>query len=172
MQIGVFGSHNVSSSSACKKVAYKVGKLIAEGGHVLITGASSGVSKLATKGAREKKGLVVAVSPESSKWSTTNSVCHDNLSVLICTGLPYKMRNVITVMSCDACIFISGGYGTLNEFTIAIDHEKPCIIIRETGGISDVVDNILAMLIKKNTPVYFAETAEEAYSEAVSLGMK
>ncbi len=172
MQIGVFGSHNISSSPICKKIAYEVGKLIAEGGHVLVTGASRGVSELATKGAREKNGLVVAVSPESSKCSTSNSVCHDNLSVLIRTGMPYKMRNVITIMSCDVCIFISGGYGSLNEFTVAIDQEKPCIIIKKTGGISDVVEEILDRLVKINTPVYFAQTAEEAYLEAVSLGMK
>lgn len=167
MQIGVFGSHHIDSASAANKIAYKTGRLIAEGGHVLITGASTGISAIAAKGANDHKGIVVAISPEIEKVPMTNSIDHHDTSVLILTGMPYKMRNVISVMSCDVCIFISGGYGTLNEFTIAVDNMRPCVVIEKTGGTVDILGDLLRK-IKTKTNVHFVESAESAYSEALS----
>ena len=169
MQIGVFGSHDIKKSSLSEIYAIRLGELIANGGHILITGASRGVSDFASIGARRQNGLVVAVSPEINKVANIKSINHENQDVLILTGLPFKMRNVITVMSCDVCVFISGGHGTLNEYTIAIDYGKPCIIIRGTGGASDIIDNIDVMMNKQKNIILFVDTPEEAYIAALSL---
>jgi predicted Rossmann-fold nucleotide-binding protein len=55
------------------------------------------------------------------------------------TGMGRKGRNVILVRSADACIFLGGGMGTLNEFTIAfddLDHGTVIGILSESGGFS------------------------------------
>jgi hypothetical protein len=50
-----------------------------------------------------------------------------------------KGRNVILVRSADACVFIGGGMGTLNESTIAFDELGPrraIGILTGSGGLS------------------------------------
>ena len=62
--------------------------------------------------------------------------------MLIFTGFGGKGRNVVSVRSCDAAVFISGGSGTLNEFTIAFDEGKICGILLETGGMTGIIEDL------------------------------
>ena len=62
--------------------------------------------------------------------------------LIILTGFEKKGRNVIAVRSCDALIFVSGGTGTLNEFTIAYDEGKVCGVLLDSGGISGVMKEL------------------------------
>jgi uncharacterized protein (TIGR00725 family) len=58
-----------------------------------------------------------------------------------------KGRNVILIRSADACVFVGGGMGTLNEFTIAFDELGPkCAIgiLRGTGGLSDELPRLVS----------------------------
>jgi predicted Rossmann-fold nucleotide-binding protein len=60
--------------------------------------------------------------------------------VAIYTGLGKKGRNVILVRSARICVFLAGGMGTLNEFTIAHDElSEKCVIavLSGSGGFSD-----------------------------------
>lgn len=167
MQIGVFGSHS-NTSLKSKEIAYRIGELIAGGEDILITGASAGISDLAARGAQGKGGVVIEISPKDTKGSKTDAICHHDNAIIVLTGMPYKMRNVISVLSCDICIFISGNYGTLNEFTIAMDNGKPCIVVSNTGGISNILHDILSNC-KSSSEVHFVNSAEEAYEKAVSM---
>lgn len=172
MKIGVFGSHELPGLSHVASDSYEIGNMIASDGHILITGASKGVSEFAAKGALYKSGLVVGISPEYEIEPKSNSIDHKNQVLLIRTGLPYKMRNVITVINCDVCIFISGAEGTLSEFSIALEYKKPCIVLKKSGGFCDVVESIIKALNKYNHRVHYADTVEKAYSLAVSINKK
>jgi predicted Rossmann-fold nucleotide-binding protein len=62
---------------------------------------------------------------------------------LVYTGFGLKGRNVVLVRSCDIVLFIAGGMGSLNEFTIAHDEGKIIGCLSGTGGVADEADYLL-----------------------------
>ena len=52
-----------------------------------------------------------------------------------------KLRNFFVVNIADAVIGVSGSWGTLSELSMALNLQKPVIVIRNTGGIVDWLVN-------------------------------
>jgi predicted Rossmann-fold nucleotide-binding protein len=74
------------------------------------------------------------------------------------------------VRSADACIFVGGGIGTLNEFTIAFDElESSCAIgvLTESGGLSDVMAEIVAAVGRPPEALLVFESEPEALLERI-----
>ena len=59
------------------------------------------------------------------------------------TGLHYVGRDSLLIASCDAVISIGGRLGTLHEFTIAMEMEKPIGFVEGTGGTGVEIRDIL-----------------------------
>ncbi len=123
----------------------QLGRLIAERGMVLVTGATTGIPYWAARGAKEAGGIVIGISPAASKLAHVKSYrlpteYHD---LIIYTGFEYSGRNLLLIRSSDAVITVSGRVGTLNEFTIAFEDKKPQGILTGTGGTSDELQHIL-----------------------------
>ena len=72
-------------------------------------------------------------------------------TVVIYSGFGFKGRNVIAVRSADIVILVSGGIGTLNEFTIAYDEGKVIGLLQGTGGAADVAQTLLDTLPVRST---------------------
>ncbi len=125
--------------------AMEVGRLVAESGAVLVTGATTGIPYWAAKGAKEAGGIVIGLSPAVSKLAHVKTYhlpieYHD---LIIYTGFDYSGRNLLLTRSADAVITIYGRVGTLNEFTIAFEDKKPQGVLTGTGGESDELKHIL-----------------------------
>jgi uncharacterized protein (TIGR00725 family) len=92
-------------------------------------------------GAHSLNGLSIGVSPASSLDEHVTTYKYPvEADIIMYTGMGTKGRNVVLVRSADACIFIGGRIGTLNEFTIAYDElDSSCAIgiLEGTGGFSD-----------------------------------
>ncbi len=85
--------------------------------------------------------------------------------VILYTGMGTKGRNVILVRSADACIFVGGGMGTLNEFTIAFDDlTESCAIgiLAQSGGFSDEFSRIVALAGKVSRALLVVEPSPGA----------
>ena len=63
--------------------------------------------------------------------------------MIIYTGFEYAGRNLLLTRASDAVIIICGRIGTLNEFTIAFEDQKPIGILTETGGMADFLKEIV-----------------------------
>ena len=113
LQIGVIGSDGAISESV-KKLAEKMGRLIARHGMILICGGHSGVMEAAARGAKEEKGTAVGIIPGTDKKGA-NPFC----DIVIATGIG-RARNLVVVNSSDAVVAISGGAGTLSEIALAL----------------------------------------------------
>ena len=46
-------------------------------------------------------------------------------------------RDIMNIRASDALVFLGGGIGTINEFTVAFEEGKPMGILTGTGGMSD-----------------------------------
>ena len=171
INIGVIGSASNAKSKPSKialQAAYETGKLISENGAVLICGGMSGVMEAACKGASEAGGISVGYLPGMDK-----SDANEYVDIALPTGVGLA-RNVLTIRAADVAIMISGGLGTLNELTCAINERfTPVVVMEGTGGWSDRIREIAYegkyMDERRLFPVYFAATPAEAVKQALQL---
>lgn len=123
----------------------KLGAILAQNNIITVTGATIGAPYWAAKGAKMAGGIVIGFSPAASKLAHVKSyhLPVDYHDIIVYTGFEYSGRNLILVRSCDAMITVCGRMGTLNEFTIAFEDQKPIGVLTGTGGTADMLEEIL-----------------------------
>lgn len=144
--IGVSGAAETGhcAPDAVEK-AEVIGREVAKAGMVLVTGATTGMPYWAAKGAKEEGGLVFGLSPAASEAAhlKTYHLPVDYHDVIVYTGFEYAGRNLLLTRSVDAVVVICGRIGTLNEFTIAFEDQKPIGVLTGTGGAADMIEEIV-----------------------------
>jgi uncharacterized protein (TIGR00725 family) len=125
--------------------AKEIGKEIVRQNGILITGATSGIPYWSAIGAKEEGGVVIGLSPAASEVAhlKTYHLPIDFHDVVIYTGSEYAGRNLQLTRASDAVIIVCGRMGTLNEFTIAFEDQKPIGILIDTGGTADMIKSIV-----------------------------
>jgi len=101
--------------------AERVGALLAEAGHEVVTGGLGGVMAAASRGAKSAGGAVVALLPGDDR-----SAANEYADVVVATGLG-QGRNVLVVRSADAVIAVGGSWGTLSEVAVARRLGRPVV---------------------------------------------
>jgi hypothetical protein len=139
--------------------AEEIGREIARRGYVLVTGATTGIPYWSAKGAKAEGGTVIGFSPAASKAAHVRSyrLPLDYHDVVIYTGFHYAGRNLILLRSSDAVVTICGRIGTLNEFTIAFEDDKPVGVLEGTGGTADMIRGIIKEAHRGPGKVNFAK---------------
>jgi len=139
-------------------LARQVGKEVAKRGHILITGATTGVPYEAAVAAKKAGGSNIGFSPAGSeiehkkKYRLPNEGLFDHI---IYTEAGYAGRNLLMVRSADATIMIDGRVGTLNEFTVAFEENEIVGVLEGSGGTADEVRRILTVAQKGTRKVIF-----------------
>ncbi|PJE51320.1 MAG: hypothetical protein COV29_01025 [Candidatus Yanofskybacteria bacterium CG10_big_fil_rev_8_21_14_0_10_36_16] len=125
--------------------AEQLGKEIVEHNGIVITGATTGLPYWSAKGAKKAGGVSVGISPAASLFSHVKAyhLPIDFFDFIIYTGFNYSGRNLLLTRSADAVIIVCGRIGTLNEFTIAFEDDKPIGILTDTGGMADEIEEIV-----------------------------
>ena len=152
LKIGVMGTATGAISKSQKKIAYELGRAIAQNDCLTITGACPGLPLEAAKGAHEAGGIVVGISPALSRSEHVNRY-HSPLEyhdVLIYTGSGLMGREVVNIRSSDIVVIIGGRSGTLGEFSIAYDEGKLIGVLVGSGGIASEIKNIVK-IVRKST---------------------
>jgi uncharacterized protein (TIGR00725 family) len=150
LKIGVMGGATGVMSREYLDKAHQLGRAVAKSGSVLITGACPGMPLMAACGAKQEGGMVVGISPGLSleehvgKYNSPAEF-HD---VLIFTGSGLMGREVVNIRSSDIVVIVGGRSGTLGELAIAYDEGRLIGVLTGTGGISDMVRDILAACAK------------------------
>jgi len=117
--IAVVGGREVASELL--RVAFEVGKGIAERGYALVCGGMGGVMEEACRGARSAGGLTIGILPGSNK-----SDANPYVEIPIPTSMSHA-RNAIVVRSAEAVIAIGGKYGTLSEIGLALAIDRKVV---------------------------------------------
>lgn len=150
LKVGVMGGASGDMTAAALEAAEALGRAVARAGGVLITGACPGLPLAAARGAKAESGTVVGISPGLSldehlyKYRSPVEF-HD---VLVFTGSGLMGREVVNIRTSDMVVIIGGRSGTLGELAIAYDEGKLIGVVTATGGISDLVRDILAACSK------------------------
>ncbi len=132
LRIGVIGTDGEIPENV-QKIAERIGFEIARNNCILVCGGKTGVMEFACKGAKKADGTTVGILPSLEK---TNG--NQYLDIPITTGIGYA-RNAFVVSSSDAVIAIGGRAGTMSEIGLALSYDKPVILVKGSGGISNLI---------------------------------
>ncbi len=167
-----------AETSHCSKEAFlkakQLGQLLAKKGIVILTGATTGAPLWVAKAAKEAGGLVIGISPAASEASH-EKVYHlpfDYHDLIIYTGYGYSGRNLLLVRSSEAVITICGRMGTLNEFTIAFEDDKPIGVLEGTGGTADKLKEIIQEAHRGPGKVVYDKDPEKLLEKLLVLMQK
>ena len=164
-QLLVIGSDGDHCQPHMYEAAKLVGDQVASRGAVLVTGGLSGVMEAASKGAKERGGLVVGIIPHED-MSYANPFC----DIIVPTGLGFA-RNYVTAYSADSVIVVGGGAGTLVEACVAYQKGKPIVALAGSGGTADKIagtyldDRQVVKVLSGTTP---REVVDLAYENALN----
>ncbi|MDP3935088.1 MAG: hypothetical protein Q8Q46_02660 [Candidatus Giovannonibacteria bacterium] len=122
-----------------------LGEEIAKNNAVLVNGATTGFPMWAAIGAKEAGGFTIGLSPASSEKEHIEAykLPVDYMDIIIYTGFGYSGRNLLLTRTADAVIVGCGRWGTINEFTIALEDGKPIGVLDGAGGSTDVIKEII-----------------------------
>jgi len=125
--------------------AKEIGREIIRQNGILVTGATSGIPYWSAIGAKEEGGTVIGLSPAASEIAhlKTYKLPIDFHDIVIYTGFEYSGRNLLLTRSSDAVVIICGRIGTLNEFTIAFEDQKPIGVLIGSGGTADILKELI-----------------------------
>jgi len=127
------------------EITKELGREIARHNSVLVTGATTGSPFWAAIGAKDEGGIVIGLSPAYNEFDhvKTYNLPVDYHDLIVYTGFGYSGRNLLLTRAADAIIVTCGRMGTLNEFTIAFEDNKPIGVLTGTGGMADEIKNIV-----------------------------
>ncbi len=110
--VTVFGSARLPQDSKYCKLAYKLGGLLAENGHAVVTGGGPGIMEAANHGAYEIGGRSIGLNITLAHEQFPNPYLTDCL-----TFEYFFARKVSLAMASKVFAFFPGGFGTMDEIS-------------------------------------------------------
>jgi hypothetical protein len=115
--------------------------------------------------------MTVAVSPAADRAEHLERYGYPlDSELMIFTGMGTKGRNVVLVRSADACLFVYGGVGTLNEFTIACDElgrDRAIGILGGSGGLTGEIPRLISLAQRQPQAPVLVNPDPEALVESL-----
>lgn len=116
MNVTVFGGSQMKAGDQAYHEACELGRLIARGGHTVLTGGYIGSMEAVSRGANEAGGHVVGVTCEEiEQWRHVKANAWVKEERRFQT---LEQRLSELVHACDAAIALPGGPGTLTEISL------------------------------------------------------
>ena len=146
--ICVSGAAAGSTVDQDAELAETLGAEIAKRGHLLTTGATIGLPMHAARGAKDAGGVSIGFSPAASLREHLRKyrLPYKYFDFINFTGMEYVGRDLYLVQSSDALITIGGRFGSLHEFTSALEAGKPCGVLLGSGGTADLIPQLMDIL--------------------------
>ena len=153
------------------EIAKELGREIVRQDGVLVTGATTGIPYWAAIGAKEEGGISIGFSPAASEKEHIKvyRLPTDHFDVIVYTGFNYAGRNLILTRASDAVIVACGRMGTLNEFTIAFEDNKPIGVLEGSGGTADMIDELVPQLHRGAGKIVYDTEPQRLVAKVVEL---
>ena len=150
----------------------ELGRQVAKHDVVTINGATTGFPLWAVMGAKEAGGYTIGFSPANSEREHIEqfTLPVEYLDLIIYTGFGYPGRDLILTRSSDAVLFGCGRIGTIHEFTIAFEDQKPIGILESAGWETDEeLKNIIELGHRPNNRIVFDSDPKALVERVIEL---
>ncbi len=114
--VSIFGSSRSTSNNKYYKLAEEVAYLLAKEGFAIITGSGPGIMEAANKGTKRAGGNSIGLNIQLPSQQQPNKYVDTLLDFHY-----FFVRKVMFVKYAKAFVIMPGGYGTLDEFSEAIN---------------------------------------------------
>ncbi len=157
-KIGVSGSADTTYFGLdVLEKAKELGREIAKQGAIITSGATTGFPMYATLGAKDECGFSIGFSPAATEREHIDvyKLPTDFMDVIVYTGFGYSGRDLILIRSCDAGVSGPGRIGTLNEFSVAFEDQKPMGILEGDWKTAEFLREVMDAAHRTNENVIF-----------------
>lgn len=154
--------------------AKELGREIVRQGAVLVTGATTGFPFWAAMGAKEAGGISVGFSPAASEKEHVDvyKLPLDYMDLIIYTGFGYPGRDLLLTRSSDAVICGCGRVGTIHEFTVAFEDNKPIGIFDGPWDMDEELKGILEKGHRINNKIASGADPKKLIEDVIALVKK
>ncbi len=130
----------------------KIGREVVRHGAVLVSGATTGVPLWTAKGAKLEGGVSVGLSPANGEREHVElyKLPLEYMDFIIYTGFGYVGRDILLTRTSDAVIIGPGRIGTIHEFTVAFEDNKPIGILTGPWDTDEIIMEIIAKSHRQN----------------------
>ena len=175
--VTIFGSARLTQDSKYCKMAYKLGRLLAENGHTVVTGGGPGIMEAASHGAYEIGGRVIGFNITLAHEQFPNPYLTDCL-----TFEYFFARKVSLAMASKVFVFFPGGFGTMDELSeiLCLMQEKkmptmPVFLVGEDywKGFDKMIGKMIALKLisAKDTGIFkITNNVSEVVKAANKIG--
>ncbi len=146
IKIAISGAAETSYlTSEDLKLCEEIGREVVRHGAVLISGATTGVPIWAAKGAKLEGGVSVGLSPATGEREHVElyKLPVEYMDFIIYTGFGYVGRDILLTRTADAIIIGPGRIGTIHEFAVAFEDNKPIGILTGPWDTDDIIREII-----------------------------
>jgi uncharacterized protein (TIGR00725 family) len=153
------------------ELSMKLGEELVKHDCIVVTGATTGAPYWVAKAAKQAGGIVIGLSPAISEQEHIKKyrLPIDYHDLIIYTGSGYAGRNLLLTRAADAVITICGRMGTLNEFTIAFEENKLVGVLEGTGGIADMLKEIIEQTHRGPGEVIFNSDPKQLVEQLIEI---
>jgi uncharacterized protein (TIGR00725 family) len=175
IKIAVSGSADTTYSGldAFEK-AKELGREIAKAGAIINTGATTGFPMYAALGAKDECGFSIGFSPASTEREhlDTYKLPLEYMDVLVYTGFGYSGRDLLLVRSSDAVVIGPGRIGTLNEFAVAFEDQRPIGVLEGDWHTDEFLRQVIEAAHRPNPNIIFDADPKAIVARLVEMVQK
>lgn len=145
--VGIIGGRAANTSRQAMAMAEAVGAEIGRRGLGIICGGDDGAIEAACRGCQSAGGVTIA----ASKWNNSRDV-NGHVDYALATSMDLARDHVI-LWSASGVIAFEGGYGTASEIAVAMDIQKPLVVVGERFLLRDeALEKPWCRRIRSNDP--------------------
>jgi uncharacterized protein (TIGR00725 family) len=175
LKIGVSGA---AETTTCGLHAFdqskELGREIIRQGGIVVTGATTGFPLWSAMGAKEERGVSIGLSPAATEKEHIEAyrLPVDYMDLIIYTGFGFPGRDLLFTRSCDAIIVGCGRIGTIHEFTVAFEDDKPIGILEGDWSTADTIKEIIERSNYNKDKIVFDSDPKRLVEKVINLVVK
>ena len=151
--------------------AKALGREIIQQGGIILTGATTGFPLWSAMGAKEVDGVSIGISPAASPKEHIEAyrLPLEYTDLIMYTGFGYAGRDLLLVRSSEAVIVGCGRVGTIHEFTVAFEDDKPIGVLEGDWEMDETIKRIIEKSNRKHDKIVFDKDPKNLIKKIIDL---